>query len=114
MSENAKKDIKQMTSKMEEVVEKHMEFLEEDMIKNKFSYVFYDRLQEMSNIFIAKSESIQKKYKEIVNSNKNKIKSEILVQDKFLEYNDNIDNIIRNLDKNIMNADEFIIGRIFI
>ena len=42
-----------------------------------------------------------------MNSNKNKIKSEILVQDKFLEYNDNIDNIIRNLDKNVSNEDEF-------
>ena len=46
-----------------------------------------------------------------MNSNKNKIKSEILVQDKFLEYNDNMDDIIRGLDKNIMNADEFIAGR---
>jgi hypothetical protein len=96
--------------KMEEASLKHIEFFKEDMIKNKFLFVFFERLKEMTNIFSNKTDDIKNKYREIMISNKNKLKSEILIQDKFLEYNDNIDNIIQNIDKNIINANGFING----
>jgi hypothetical protein len=88
-----------------------MDFIKEDLIKNKFFNVFIEKMQEMSNIFTNKTELLKNKYQEIINSNKNTIKSEIIVQDKFLEYNDNIDNIVKNLDKNIKNAENFITGK---
>jgi hypothetical protein len=65
-------------------------------------YIFYDRLKEMADIFAEKNEKILKKLQEIMKSNKNFIKKEIIVQNKFLEYNDDIDNLIINLDKNIL------------
>jgi len=99
-----------LLKKMKEISLDHLDFIQEDMAKIKFFYIFYDRLQEMANIFADKNQKLMKKYNEIITYNENKIKKEILVQDKFLEYNDNIDNLIKNLDKNILNADNFIEG----
>jgi hypothetical protein len=109
-SKNAYNDYKELLAKIEETALLNLDFINENNINNKFNFVFFDGLKDMANIFSNKTDEIKNKYRDIMNSNKNKLKSEILVQDKFLEYNDNIDNITKKIDKNIINADEFIAG----
>jgi hypothetical protein len=91
-----------------------VDYLQEDLVKSKFLYIFYDRLQEMADIFAEKNEKIIKRYQEIMKTNENFIKKELIVQDKFLEYNDDIDNLIKNLDNNLLEKDEIITGKGFV
>jgi len=76
----------------------HMKFIEESMVKIKLYYLFFDKLSVLSNIFNNKTKFITNKYKQVVNENKAKLESEILVQDKFLEYNNNIDSLIHSME----------------
>lgn len=89
----------------EELSTSHMKFVEESIVRIKLFYIFFDKLNHLANIFSEKSKAITEKYKEIVTLNKAKLKSEILVQDKFLEFNDDIDSIITSLDKPEKNKD---------
>ena len=75
-----------------------MKYVEENIVRVKLFYIFFERLNKMGNIFSDKIKFITDKYREIVYSNRSKSKSEILVQEKFLEYNDYLDNIIFSID----------------
>jgi len=67
-------------------------------MKIKLFYIFYEKLIHLSKVFDKKSKSLTQKYKEMTFFNKIELKSELYLQDWFLEYNENIDNIIYSLD----------------
>lgn len=81
-----------------------MKFLEENLVRIRLYHIFFDRLSKLSDNFHNKSKFITDRYVEIVNENKAKIESEILVQDKFLEFNNSVDSIVHSIKsgKNIL------------
>lgn len=112
LNENAEKDLKNLLEKLNEISFSHLEIIQEEMVKNKFFYIFYDRLQEMANIFAEKNKIILDRYKHIKQSNKSRLQSEILIQQKFLEYADDIEILIKDIDKDLLNIEENFNGKI--
>jgi len=82
----------------EELMNSNMKFIEERVFQIKIIYIFFNKLLDLSNAFQAKSDFFINKYKEINKLDKVLLKSEIVLQDKFLEYNYNIDKIIYSID----------------
>jgi hypothetical protein len=76
-----------------------MKYIAESLVKINLYYIFFDKLNNLSNIFNDKSKHISDRYKQIIYENKAKLESEIFVQDKFLEFNNNIDGITKSIEK---------------
>jgi len=110
MCENLKDDF---IENAEELSNSHMKLVEENMIKIKLFYIFFEKLTHITNVFDSKSKSVTERYKEITFFNKLALKSELYIQDSFLEYNENIDNIIYAIDdryakvENLINKSNF-------
>jgi len=94
---------KDLINNSDELSKSHMNLIEESLVKINLYYIFFDKLSNLSNIFKDKSKYITERYKQVVNENKAKLESEILVQDKFLEFNNNIDSIVHSMDKKLSN-----------
>lgn len=83
------------------------------MIRIKLFYIFFEKLLHLTKEFDKNSKSITQKYKEVTFLKKVALKTELYLQDSFLEYNENIDNIIYSLDdkhtkiENIINKRNF-------
>jgi len=75
-------------------------------VKTKLFYIFYEKLNNLINIFDEKNNYLINKYFEITNTKKANTESEIVLQDRFLEYNDNIDNIISSIENKNANLNE--------
>lgn len=76
-----------------------MRFIEENVVRNRLYHTFFEKLSKLSDDFIKTTKHITDRYVKIVNENKSKIESEILVQDKFLEFNNTIDNLFNSVSK---------------
>jgi GMP synthase PP-ATPase subunit len=76
-----------------------MKFIEESVVRIRLYHTFFDKLSKLSDNFHKKSKFITDAYVKIVNENKAKIESEILVQDKFLEFNNSIDSLVHSINK---------------
>ncbi len=77
--------------------ESNMKFVEEGQVRIRLYQTFFDKLCKLSDNFHNKCKFITDRYVEIVKENKAKIESEILVQDKFLEFNNSIDSIVNSI-----------------
>lgn len=74
-----------------------MKFIEESLVRIRLYHIFFDRLSQLSDNFHKRTKNITDRYIKIINENKAKIESEILVQDKFLEFNNSIDSIVHSM-----------------
>jgi hypothetical protein len=90
-----------------------MKLVEENMIRIKLFYIFFEKFLYLTEVFDKNSKSVTQKYKEVTFFKRLALKTELYLQDSFLEYNENIDNIIYSLEdkhtkiENIINKRNF-------